>query len=504
MERQPQNHPLPEGARPPFVLGGRECLWQIIGIAILAGVVVGIGVLSLLMPKPETSLIERRELAKRPDFTLENYFSGQWAEEMDLYYADTFPLRDTLVGWGSDLQEAYGLRLDELRIYQNGGQEETDTAPPITGSSQPDSSSQEGSASSDASSQPVEREPDIAAPGEVTQMSNGTVIYKNRAFSLFGGSEAMATEYARVISSYRQDFPEDVRIFDIVVPTAAEFGLPDNYKDLSNPQKPNIDLIYSQMGEGILPVDAYSQLEAHQDEYVYFRTDHHWTGLGAYYAYQAFCQTAGLEPVPLEEMSAYRLENFLGTLYSLTRDSRLAETPDYVEYYIMPGTFDAYVTQRDQPYGEPLYVGDPWGEYALPVNSYSVFLHGDYPLERIDTSNRNGRRAVVIKESFGNAFAPFLLSHYEQVFVVDLRYFQTSLVDLVVENDIDDVIFINNIFAANTGSHIRSIDNLRYQVWAPAPVQQEPAEEEPQEESREEAGEAEDRQENRAQEEEDS
>ena len=111
---------------------------------------------------------------------------------------------------------------------------------------------------------------------------------------------------------------------------------------------------------------------------------------------------------------------------------------------------------------------------------------------------------MVIKESFGNAFAPFLLSHYEQVFVVDLRYFQTSLVDLVVENDIDDVIFINNIFAANTGSHIRSIDNLRYQVWAPAPVQQEPAEEEPQEESREEAGEAEDRQENREQEEEDS
>ena len=116
MERQPQNHPLPEGARPPFVLGGRECLWQIIGIAILACVVVGIGVLSLLMPKPETSLIERRELAKRPDFTLENYFSGQWAEEMDLYYADTFPLRDTLVGWGSDLQEAYGLRLRRLTL----------------------------------------------------------------------------------------------------------------------------------------------------------------------------------------------------------------------------------------------------------------------------------------------------------------------------------------------------------------------------------------------------
>ena len=284
----------------------------------------------------------------------------------------------------------------------------------------------------------------------------------------------MAQEYARVISSYRDEFDPDVRIFNIVVPTAAEFGLPDNYKDLSNPQKPNIDYIYSHLGEGIIPVDAYGALEAHQDEYIYFRTDHHWTGLGAYYAYTAFCEKAGLEPVPLSQMSAYRLENFLGTLYSLTRDSRLAETPDYVEYYIMPGTFDAYITQRDQPYGPTQYLGDPWGEYALPVNSYSVFLHGDFPLERIDTSNHNGRRAVVIKESFGNAFAPFLLSHYEQVFVVDQRYFQTSLVDLVKENNINDVIFINNIFAANTSSHIQCIDRLRHQVWTPpAPSQPE-------------------------------
>ena len=479
MEKQPKR-PLPQGARKPFLLGGRRCLWQTVGIGVMGVGVVAVGALSLILPKPETSLIEKRELAHRPQLTLSSYLSGSWAKEMDAYYADTFPLRDLLVGLGGDLKERYGLRPDDLRIYQSGAQEADPTPSQPETVLPPSSQPSPGSAQEEEpeASQPAqeEREPEIAAPGEVTQLSNGTVIYKNKAFSLFGGSEAMAGEYARVISSYREEFDDDVRIFNIVVPTAAEFGLPDNYKDLSSPQKPNIQYIYSHLGEGILPVDAYSALEAHQDEYIYFRTDHHWTGLGAYYAYTAFCETAGLEPVPLSEMSAYRLENFLGTLYSLTRDSRLAETPDYVEYYIMPGTFEAYITQRDQPYGPTLSVGDPWGEYALPVNSYSVFLHGDFPLERIDTSNHNGRRAVVIKESFGNAFAPFLLSHYEQVFVVDQRYFQTSLVDLVEENQINDVIFINNIFAANTASHIRCIDGLRHQVWTPPAPQSQPEE----------------------------
>ena len=83
------------------------------------------------------------------------------------------------------------------------------------------------------------------------------------------------------------------------------------------------------------------------------------------------------------------------------------------------------------------------------------------------TENQTGRRIVVIKESYGNAFVPFLLSHYEEIYVVDQRYFQTSLLELMEEAQITDLLFLNNIFAANTSYHIRCIEGLKHQVYQP-------------------------------------
>ena len=74
---------------------------------------------------------------------------------------------------------------------------------------------------------------------------------------------------------------------------------------------------------------------------------------------------------------------------------------------------------------------------------------------------------MIFKESYGNAFVPFLLSHFEEIYVVDQRYFQTSLVELMEENGVTDLLFLNNVFAANTAYHIDRIDSLKHQVWIP-------------------------------------
>ena len=118
-----------------------------------------------------------------------------------------------------------------------------------------------------------------------------------------------------------------------------------------------------------------------------------------------------------------------------------------------------------------------FGEMASATNSYSIFLYGDFPLEKIATENHNGRKIVVVKESYGNDFVPFLVPHFEEIYVVDQRYFQTSLVDLMEETGITDLLFLNNIFAANTPYHISCIENLKHQVWVP-PVEPDQPEEE--------------------------
>ena len=105
-----------------------------------------------------------------------------------------------------------------------------------------------------------------------------------------------------------------------------------------------------------------------------------------------------------------------------------------------------------------------------------MFLGGDLPLIRIDTGVKNGRKILMVKESFGNCFAPFLVNHYEQVYVVDQRYFQLGLVNFIQENGINELLFINNIFAANTGIRIQEIRNLMYQQYVPyVPPVEEPS-----------------------------
>ncbi len=98
-----------------------------------------------------------------------------------------------------------------------------------------------------------------------------------------------------------------------------------------------------------------------------------------------------------------------------------------------------------------------WAESVSGSNSYLVFLCGDAPMIQIDTGTRNGKSIVVVKESYGNAFVPFLIPHYEHIYVVDERYFQTSLVDFIQKNNVDDLVVLNNAFSAMTGYHANNL-----------------------------------------------
>lgn len=434
---------------------------------ILVGLLIALFAGSLLLPKPTESKVEKRALAQRPSFSIKGLLSGDFARDIEVYFSDTFPLREMFVSLSAVVDQSQGVRFDDVRVVGPGNDAQNMTAEPITSSIEQVSSVPQQSA---PTSRPKDKEATIShieatapAPSPVDEnatgtVSNGIFICQGRAMSLYGGSHESARRYTSVLNNYAKALP-DVQIYNMIIPTASEFYMPQKYSSMTQSQKGVIDLIYSSLDPSIKKVNAYDALAAHTNEYLYFRTDHHWTGRGAYYAYTAFCQQAGFTPLTMEDFETRTLEDFIGTMYSQTQDSTLLNNPDYVDYYIFKQPYTAFRYDRGAPFTAIPH--KLWGEYAKSPNSYSVFLQGDFPLIEVDTGIHNGRKIAVIKESFGNAFAPFLINHYEKVYIIDQRYFERPLIEFIKQQGINELVFANNSFAVCTPAQISSIENLK-------------------------------------------
>ncbi len=303
---------------------------------------------------------------------------------------------------------------------------------------------------------------------DIAQFSNNGIVVDGvemygeiAGVMLFGGSASAGQYYANVLNAYRQALGDEVNIYNLLIPTSAEFYLPNRFSRYSSSQQDSINYIYSLLDDGITTIDAYSAIKAHSDEYIYARTDHHWMQLGAYYAYTAFSETLGQAYPALSEYEHRQKDGFIGSLYHYTNDSRLLTAPETFVYY-MPPNVDYVVRQLNYNTLAYMYDNQLYHEYASGGNMYGMFLGGDALHLKIETSVANGKSIVVFKESFGNAFIPFLVNNYETVYVIDIRYFGPSAIDYIKDEQINDVLFLNNIFAANTHSLISCIDNLRW------------------------------------------
>ncbi len=255
------------------------------------------------------------------------------------------------------------------------------------------------------------------------------MVAGNTALQLYGFNEAVNLRYSQVISSFAQKYPE-VKTGCLVAPINTEFYIPEKYRDKSADEKKAIDTIYGNM-TGVTTIDAYSKLAAHADEYIYFRTDHHWTQLGAYYAYTAFAETAGLSRC---HWSSTRLSGMTRIWALCTFPCQRRHRRKTCESSGLFGAYLPFFNYTLKYYPKTVWIRRPviWArdsgtDNVTIANKYMCFIHGDQPLERIDNEdNKNGKNILVIKESYGNAFVPLLVPHYETVFVVDPRYFKLS------------------------------------------------------------------------------
>jgi DHHW protein len=413
-----------------------ESLSSLINIEAFCLVLLGGFLLTWLEPKIEVSEIEKRTLTPFPVFSFEKLMEGNYTDSLDMYYADHFAHREQLVDFTAFVKGNFGFRKDDLMIYQNDGQEQAALDSAVIADSLARSKNNTPSV--------IKKDPS----GQPPEIKNSILIYNGMAFQLFGRHLEAENNFAATINAYKTKLGDSVRVFACVVPSPIDFYLPEEYKAKSNHEKPSIDYIYSKFDGGVLAVDAYGFLQGSTDDFIYFKTDHHWTARGAHKAYQAFCAKAGIEAVSLSSYQRFVRKPFLGSLYNSTLDLRLKRSGDSLEYFMPPIQTQAYryPDRNLQRVIKTEVVSQRLGQGG----SYLTFIGGDYPLTHIITENKNGKKILMIKDSYGNALAPFLVMHYEEIFVIDYRSFDSNVIKFIERQGIDDLLFLHNISIANT------------------------------------------------------
>jgi hypothetical protein len=463
------NDPQTDGTPHPLALGRR---WMVTHVVVFALALMTAGALFFGMPRVEASELERRNLATFPTFNPEALAAGTYTQAIDLYVADHFPFREEMVelafwlrdhrglGQGGLLEDRAGAGDDSARRTTQDPVSvpvaEAAPAPRAAPSARRDAAPAKEEATAPDDPLGPGRPPGVSSQGQLKK-KEGLLIVDGQAMHPFTGNDEDTTRYAGVVSDYAKILGDAVAVYAVIVPSAAAFYLPEAYRRHSRDELAYISKTYGKLASGARGVLAYEALSLHTSEYLYFRTDHHWTALGAYYTYVAFAKEAGLTPRPLADFERkVRDDHYLGTWFGRTRAPELKKSPDRVDYYASAVDYTAVKYRKSNP---DRAVATKFLDEKAP--NYGVFLGGDYPLMIAKTSQGGGRRVLVVKNSYGNPFAVWLLSHFEEVLVLDYRYFKGDILDVIEDHKVTDLVFINGILTSSTQVHTSLMRRLK-------------------------------------------
>lgn len=486
-------------------------------------------VLSLFPDSDGFSAFENRRLSSRPLLSLNSFFSGRFEEDYEEYLLDNFILRDlSMQGYQSytglfyldafsqsvsvlmsvdvddfvkaptqdDLQVQEGQLLadgQEQASAQHGaaGQQSLEwqqgTAGQRSTEGQQNSDVQQGSGvQQDAENQQSGRglqsngdhqsaqmqqpgmEQDETSEDEDQKLNNSLIIHGDRVMMPTGAYRLKS--FGKLLADTAEQLP-DVSFYSITGPTSAAFYASEEFSSGTYDQS-KAESIIGANANGVRIVKAYDRLMEHKDENIYFRSDIHWTALGAYYAYTAFCESAGIQAASLgADFTMDTYEPFLGGLYSqiykLPQAARLKNNPEQLDYYI-PKTGHQLTLYKmgnlEAPYGVDSIVNTDFK--SLGAYKYSCFAWGDQRIEKITTESPAGRKVLVVKDSYGSAFVPFLVPNYSTIYVIDPKGFNQEgclafdAKTLIEDEEIEDVIFCFSIYGSGRNTIQNTLESL--------------------------------------------
>ena len=356
-------------------------------------------VANAVSPDRTFSEMENRNLEQLPTPSVETLLSGQFMKDFETYTTDQFVARDNWIGLESATERVLGKRENNSVYFCD-----KDTL--ITRFDQPDS-----------------------------QKVTDNLTYVN-------------------------NFVEnvDIPVTFSLIPTQACIWADRLPAGAPNASQTDILAQAQAAVPGAAWADLYTPLWEHRDEDIFYRTDHHWTSLGAYYGYAGLAQALGYEPVSLDSYTeTIRSTEFYGTVFS-SSGVRWVK-PDTISTYVP----DTGITVTEHTYdnkGNPVEVPRSlYVESFLSVkDKYSMFLGGNQSLGVVTTPNTDKPKLLIIRDSYTDSLVPFLTPHFSEIHLIDLRYYKLSIQDYIEQNGIDQALVLYSVPNFVTDSNLLWID----------------------------------------------
>lgn len=363
--------------------------------------IFGFTAATLINPDQEYSESENRTLAQMPQATVETVLNGAFESDYETYLTDQFVARDAWIGLKTDVERLM-LKSESKDIYF--------------------------------------AEDDYLIEKHTGVFTSDTAELNPRILGQFA-------------KLYEDRFGADHMTF-MVVPNAVEI-LEDKLPAFASPydQEGYLKQIQKQLPEGTW-FDTSAILREHKEEEIYYRTDHHWETLAAFYVYQAWAQQKGYDVPSQDDFEIETAsDSFEGTIQSkLGIDAR----KDTLELYLPKE--DIFYTVQTGDGAEVEY--SVYDRTALETKSkYDIFFGGNHAMVKIATRAETGRRILVIKDSYAHCFVPFLLEEFDAIDMLDIRYYNQKVSELIQNGGYTDLLFLYNAsgFADDT-----SISRLTY------------------------------------------
>ena len=367
---------------------------QSITAVFLAAFVLLFAVAFLITEKQEFSEGENRYLEKFPEFTFSSLKEGKYTEKLQSYLSDHFPMRNLFMGLKAETEIALGKReIGGVYIAKDGYLIE-----------------------------------DYAAPKNTDKIVGQ---FEKFAESL-EGAEVSLMLVPTAITIYGEKLPA-------LAPVRSQLQTRDE--------------IYGRLD--FSTIDCYDALMgAKKDNELYYRTDHHWTGYGAYAAYTTYCEAKEIVPLPLDRFEITEVStDFKGTVYSKLNDAKIkADTITIFEN--TENRLTVYYEDKKET-ADSLYNF----EYLEKKDKYSMFLNNIHPFIEITNETADSdKELAVIKDSYANCMVPFLVNHYRKVYVFDTRYYRGGPSKFINENrQITDVLLLYNMNTLDNDTGIGGI-----------------------------------------------
>ncbi len=443
-----------------------QSFFQKLRIILFALCLVGGCVLGFIIPlRPTESASEQRTLTSFPTFSFESFWNGDYTSGVNLWYSDTFPFREELIGLNNTLRGLYGLKGTTAGSVVGGDSINTDDTfvwetDPVEPDTESDAGTEPGTESSEE-------------PGH--EVIKGYLVDGINGYELYSFHRDNSNRYAKLVVQTALDLQGKAQVYCIVVPMSYAYGVsPEVQVELgASDCHEAIRYMYSAMaGYGasaglttpVVTLDVFDHLADHYDEYIYFRTDHHWTAKGAYYTSRVFLDAVGRTYPDLDAYTVQEITGFTGSLagHTMQENPSLVRNPDTIYAYVSPTLNTVTITTQAGEVKEiPIVHPEPRSLYSQ-WSLYKCFIDGDHPLTVAhNEAVGDGSAILLIKESYGNAFLPALVDSYEYVVAVDYRYLRNKAIsDLVDEYGVDTVLFLNNPVATSADYNLYWLEKL--------------------------------------------